>query len=1065
MDGWLHLRCGGIPKDQWTNSWVAPCCAARPPPPAPIIQAIPIPAPPPPSFKILQFNINGLTPKLPELLHYMTENSILVGAIQETKLTAASKFSANDLGEFTLVRKDRSGKLGGGLAFLVHKSVQFSVAPLRERPPPDDMEQQAIKVTSGDSTITLVNYYIPPQSSCATGYVASLEHILDLPDGIIMGDANGHHDLWHSAIASDTRGNNLADEIGLSSYAPINTHHHTRQSGNTFSSPDITLASASLLPTVEWSVETALSSDHLPITIDLQRAVIKTTSAKRVYVNFAKANWAGFKDHCERAFSQLQPPDDPRQGEKVFRTIVVGAGKRFIPAGRIAEIRPNFPTEAARLADERDQIRAQIPDDPRLPVLNTDINKLVKEHKQKKWDEHLSGCNLGGGLKRLWSTVKSLSNPKQSVDNVAIKFGGRDVTDPKLCARLFNSQFTPDARNLGTEKARRPLIRKIKALNSDRMEFDPVTVAEAIKATKASKAMGPDGISPIMLKNLGVCAIKYLTGVINCSISKVLIPPIWKVGRIIPLPKPGKPENEATSYRPISILSPVAKLAESLILPTMKAHLLPAAHQHGFRKLHSTTTALHAIHHQVTTGLNQKKPASRTLMVAIDLSKAFDCVNHDILIEDLHQSTLPGGIKRWVSAYLRGRQTYVEFRDAKSTCRKMRQGVPQGGVLSPLLFNTYLAKLPEPPQGINIVSYADDCTVLTSGPHIDKLCQAANGYLKTLKDWFTSRNLQLSATKSSATLFTSWSAEANVDLDVSIDGARIPTVKNPKVLGVTFDPMLSFAKHVELTKSKVKSRNNVLKSLAGSTWGMDKEVLATTYKAIGRPVLNYAAPIWAPGLSDTRWNDLQIAQNDALRTAIGCHKMASVDHLHQETKILPVKAHGELLSRQYLLRCHIPDHPNHRLVLGPEPPRHIRKNLTRRYQTDIAPHLPPGGLSLDSYKRGLAALHRKAVDDAIAEHAESIVLGGYPPPIAAEERDLPREARCILSQFRSGYSRHLNSYMSRIDPHVPNICPKCAQGPHDVAHVFNCAADPTQLTVADLWSKPKEVAAFLGLEI
>ena len=102
-------------------------------------------------------------------------------------------------------------------------------------------------------------------------------------------------------------------------------------------------------------------------------------------------------------------------------------------------------------------------------------------------------------------------------------------------------------------------------------------------------------------------------------------------------------------------------------------------------------------------------------MVALDMSKAFDTVNHGKLLELIEESTLPGHLKRWVANYLQGRQTYVDFRGTSSKYRKVKQGVAQGGVLSPLLFNLYLKNIPPPPNDIQLVSYADDCTILATG--------------------------------------------------------------------------------------------------------------------------------------------------------------------------------------------------------------------------------------------------------------------------------------------------------------------------------------------------------------
>ena len=162
--------------------------------------------------------------------------------------------------------------------------------------------------------------------------------------------------------------------------------------------------------------------------------------------------------------------------------------------------------------------------------------------------------------------------------------------------------------------------------------FTPSQTLEAIKKAKNSKALGPDGLSPIMLKHLGPKGIQYLTNIFNECVKSSQIPTIWKTAKIIPLLKPGKPSNQGQSYRPVSLLSPAVKTLEALLLPLINNAVRLAEHQHGFRKNRSTTTALHSILEHINTGLNRKKPVHRTVSVAIDLSKAFDTVDHQLLL-------------------------------------------------------------------------------------------------------------------------------------------------------------------------------------------------------------------------------------------------------------------------------------------------------------------------------------------------------------------------------------------------------------------------------------------------
>ena len=129
----------------------------------------------------------------------------------------------------------------------------------------------------------------------------------------------------------------------------------------------------------------------------------------------------------------------------------------------------------------------------------------------------------------------------------------------------------------------------------------------------------------------------------------------------------------------------------------------------------------------------------------------------------------------------------------------------------------------------------------------------------------------------------------------------LPLEKKPNVFGVTLDTHFTFTQHCNNIAVKVQQRNNVLKAMAGSTWGCDKETLLATYQAIGRSILSYCCPVWTPSPMDTNWSQLQRAQNSTLRISTGCLKMADVAELHQEALELPVRQHNELISQQFAI--------------------------------------------------------------------------------------------------------------------------------------------------------------------
>jgi hypothetical protein len=202
----------------------------------------------------------------------------------------------------------------------------------------------------------------------------------------------------------------------------------------------------------------------------------------------------------------------------------------------------------------------------------------------------------------------------------------------------------------------------------------------------------------------------------------------------------------------------------------------------------------------------------------------------------------------------------------------------------------------------------------------------------------------------------------------------------------------------------------------------------------------------------------------ALKVATGCHVIASEDHIHRETMVVPLKPHAELLSKQFFLGCHRDNHPCSYLTTPAQRPRRMKNSLHSRFNRTIQPLIPSRPLLQADFKQGLRALHTATVDDAVRGYSRSITLGGYPPPVnIKEEICLPRIVRCRLSQLRLGHCVLLADYRSRIDPESSNICPDCNVAPQTVVHLFSCPANPTELEPIDLWLKPRKVAAFLGL--
>ena len=470
---------------------------------------------------------------------------------------------------------------------------------------------------------------------------------------------------------------------------------------------------------------------------------------------------------------------------------------------------PEIPAEASDLMQTRDELRKNNPTDPQIGNLNKEIESLIRNHKRDKWREHVSNMDRKTDPSSLFKLIKRFNGQPTNKENQGIRFKGKYTSSAKSIANKFNEQYSSVVRHTSSKLARRITKDSKQQSLSNASHYTPSQTQSAIKQSKSSKALGPDGISNIHLKHLGPAGIAYLTEIFNLSVTQCQIPQIWKSSVIIPLLKPGKPAGESGSYRPVSLLCPSIKILERLILPSLNEYLPIPEYQHGFRKLHSTVSALIDLNQDISSGFNQKKPADRTVLLQIDMSKAFDMVSHQKLIKGLNNSNLPPHLKRWFSCYLHGRQSKVSFRNTKSKSRNVRGGVPQGAVTSPVLFNFYLAGLPRPPPGISIIQYADDISIYACGRDIQRLSQAITDYVKLVKAFLDERELKVSAEKSTVTLFTPSTHEFNVHPDVRIDDEKIRLEKTPKVLGVVFDTMHTFSHHVKSTVSKAKTKLNI----------------------------------------------------------------------------------------------------------------------------------------------------------------------------------------------------------------------------------------------------------------
>jgi hypothetical protein len=353
-----------------------------------------------------------------------------------------------------------------------------------------------------------------------------------------------------------------------------------------------------------------------------------------------------------------------------------------------------------------------------------------------------------------WRLLRILSGkrPHQSL-NQPIFFGSKCYSKPASITNKFCKQFTSVSGHTSSPNARcvNRNIEKKHHLDPLFKPFSTALTEDAIVRSSNSTAVGPDGLTSVHLKYLSLLGLAYLTKLFNLSVTNVNIPAAWKKANIIPIPKPGKPANQSTGYRLISLLSLAVKVLERLLLPILTDALPCAPSQHGYRPMHSFNTALLPIVTKIAIGFNELKPASRTALVALDISKAFDAVDHDLLLGKVSDTQLHSNIVRWLKTYLRGRTALCVFQGAISKEFKCHSGVLQGSVISPRLFTFFVHDFPHPAE-VN-EAYADDFHVAELSPDADTLGPVLTEHMKEISELSRNNKLGIAPNKSSVRLF------------------------------------------------------------------------------------------------------------------------------------------------------------------------------------------------------------------------------------------------------------------------------------------------------------------------
>ena len=396
---------------------------------------------------------------------------------------------------------------------------------------------------------------------------------------------------------------------------------------------------------------------------------------------------------------------------------------------------------------------------------------------------------------------------------------------------------------------------------------------------------------------------------------------------MIPIRKEGKPKNKAESYRPISLTSCLGKLMERIVNRRLQWYLeqndMISNEQAGFRQFRCTEDQVTYISQLIEDGYQEKK---HTVTIWVDMEKAFDKVWTKGLLLKLKRARISHNMLSWIKDYLTNRKARVQSQNSKSRLTSMINGVPQGGVLSPTLFLLFINDICKIKcNRVKGAMYADDlaliCTEESIGTAKARLQMTLDDLSKWTKDW----GMKVNAAKTTYTTFSLSTKKQSIKL--TLDGQNLKEDQSPKYLGVRFDPRLTWKHQIEENQQKGLKRMQLLRKLAGTTWGANTNVLKKTYLGYVRPALDYGITAWGT-CSNAQFQKVEKVQNQCLRVITGAMKTTPIHRMESHTgiKAMSDQRDSKILT-QYTKVKFMDSQPLHQKAKGKKTNRLKRSNF------------------------------------------------------------------------------------------------------------------------------------------
>ena len=853
----------------------------------------------PNSLKILQLNVRGINEiaKFNELRCLLDSlaPSLDIIVLTETKLKSDFPIQIYSIDGFSNYACSRCDRGGGGVLVYVRSNIPVDSTPL----PSVSFERVLLTVNFGGSSFRLLACYRAPEISNLAEFMTEVEAMLMTEDSktMIVGDVNIEiPNLSVRTIRPRASSARYIELLASFGFTVTNLHPTRPTSGKTIDHFATNFYNKLHIHNHTCEIDPKISDHSIVLTCisgdSLRRHCSEIIRPKIDFKALDK-----YFSEFSHDFSARTNADDIADSLTHVLQLTIARSTVFCKykVKHVERICEWTSGKTLELLSSKDKLLRKHRKKPRsvkikneLAIVSASLNDSIK----KDYSNHIRKQISSREPKKLWRGLNNVLGRKKTevISSIQNPSNGALVSEAKSIATIFNRFFSRCANERENECSNQ-FVEINPSSSMTLLPPDENEVLGLIKLLKDNCASGHDGIGPRVVKKLGQSLAPILKHLIEIIFITGVYPSVFKLAVVTPIHKGGS-KILLENYRPVSVLPVLNKIVEKIIYKRLNdyfsRHLkIVFCRQFGFREKSGTENAAMELSETISRALDKKKFATGVFM---DLKKAFDLVNHSILLQVLEKYGIRGTTLSIIQSFLSNRRQSVKVGSSTSEEEPIGSGVVQGSCLGPLLFLIFINAIGSLAVQGKLYLFADDAVLIHEYVKNDSqtISETIQRDMKPILKFFSERQLTLNASKTNFMLFSSRRRQNQTDFQIElVPGTVISRVGSTKYLGLVINDTFGWSNHIELLRKK-------LAPAAGILWKL-REVLPLhsrklVYNTLFQTHLNYMTPIWgfSPGYVLA---DLQVIQNRALRNV---YKRPAREHripmyAHQVENHLPIR--------------------------------------------------------------------------------------------------------------------------------------------------------------------------------